>query len=223
MVAREYSESQVFERLCHMACLVAKSMGLHRLPSNSQSIMTEEGVERTELFWVLYIMDKERAFMTGQPCDFYFFDTDMQMLDCDVDCTLQHYTVAHNHIMSLFEEIYTSLYSSGAKRKGQSHWLNQVTKLSKLFRNWGCKYKTLLNTPMAVEASTRDLFQLELKYCFHVGQILIHRCGRDETSKQQRINSVYSALNIIKDVHRTSSSLGKIALLSRSVFIYFHV
>ena len=220
MVAREYCESQVFERLCHMACLVAKNMGLHRLPRNSNGATSEEDAERTELFWALYVLDKERVFMTGQPCDIYFFETDMQLLECDIKCTPQHYTVAHNHLMSLWEEIHISLYSSGARRKGSSHLFKQVTKLSKLFRNWGCKYKVLLKTPSSVEASAKDCYRSELKYCFHVGQILIHRCGHEETSKQQRINSVYSALNIIKDIHESSSNISKVALLGRSVSSY---
>ena len=215
MVAREYCESQVFERLCHMACLVAKSIGLHRLSSNLKGAMTREDTERTELFWALYVMDKERVFMTGQPCDFYIFDTDVQLLDWDVECTPQHYTMAHNHLMSLWEEIYISMYSSGAMRKGSLHRSSKVTKLSNLFRNWECKYEVLFTAPLAVEDFTKYCLQTELKYCFSVGQVLIHRCGRDETSKQQRIDSVYSALNIIKDIHGTSSSLGKVALLGR--------
>ena len=168
-------------------------------------------------------MDKERVFMTGQPCDLYFFDTDIQLLECDIECTPQHFTVAHNHLMSLWEEIYISLYSSGARRKGSSYRFNQVTKLSELFRNWVRKYKVLLKTPLTVEASTKDCFRLELKYCFHVGQILIHRCGREETSKQQRINSIYSALNIIKEIHESSSSISNVALLGRSVSSYRYV
>ena len=217
MVAREYCESQVFERLCHMACLVAKSIGLHRLPSNSKDAMTQEDTERTELFWALYVMDKERVFMTGQPCDIYTFDTDVQLLEWDVECTPQHYTVAHNHLMSLWEEIYISLYSSGAMRKGSLHRFSKVTKLNNLFRNWESKYKVLFTAPLAVEDFTKYCLQAELKYCFNVGQILINRCGGDEASKQQRIDSVYSALRIIKDIHGTSSSLGKVALLGRSV------
>ena len=220
MVAREYCESQVFERLCHMACLVAKSIGLHRLLSNSKGAMTQEDTERTELFWTLYVMDKERVFMTGQPCDFYIFDTDVQLLECDVECTPQHYTIAHNHLMSLWEEIYISLYSSGAMRKGPLHRFSKVTKLSSLFRNWVLKYRVLFTAPLAVEDFAKYCLQVELKYCFNVGQILIHRRGREETSNQQRMNSGYAALNIIKDIHGTSSILFKVAVLGRSVSSY---
>lgn len=154
--------------------------------------------------------------MTGQPCDFYTFDTDVQLLEWDVECTLQHYKMAHNHLMSLWEDIYISLYSSGAMRKGSVHRYRKVAKLSTLFRNWRCKYKVLFNTPFVVQDLTKSCLQIELKYCFNVGQILIHRCGRDETSKQQRIDSVYAALNIIKEIHGTNSNLGKVALLGRS-------
>ena len=223
MVAREYCESQVFERLCHMACLVAKSMNLHQLPRNSTGAMTETDTERSELFWALYCMDKERVFLTGQPCDFYFFDTDMQLLECEPECTLQHYALAHTHMMSLWEEIYTSLYSSGARRKGSSHRVKQVTRLTSLFRNWGYRYKVLLTAPLAGDASTRECFQLELKYCFHVGQILYNRCGREEANKQQRMSSAYSALTIIKDIHEGSANLGNVALVGRSVLYYPYV
>ena len=215
MVAREYCESQVFERLCQMACRVAKSMGLHRLPNGSKIALCDIDTERNNLFWALYVMDKERAFMTGQSCDLYFFDTDLQLLEGEPGCTLQHYSVAHYHMISIWEELYISLYSSRAARKGLSYRLNQVSRLSSLFRNWGYQYKVLLNAPLAAETSTLGCFQLELKYCFHVGQILIYRCGCEETNQQQRINSVYAALSMIKDIHGSSSSLGKIALLGR--------
>ena len=65
MVAREYCESQVFERLCHMACLVTKSIGLHRLPSNWRGAMSQEDIERTELFWAS-VLDKNPYSISGR-------------------------------------------------------------------------------------------------------------------------------------------------------------
>ena len=67
----------------------------------------------------------------------------MQLLKYDVECTPQHYALAHSHLLSLWEEIYISLYSYGAMRKGSLHRSRNVTKLSNLFRNLGCKYKIL--------------------------------------------------------------------------------
>ena len=217
MVAREYWESHVFELVCHLACHVAKSMGLQRRPANHADFSPEVDEMRTRLFWVLYVMDKERAFMTGVPCDLYFFDSDIQLHEDETGVSMQHYATAHYHIMSLWEEVYVYLYSSRAMRTEKSLRSQQVSRLHDLFRNWGFKYKALLKADVGPEDGTKDCFQLELKYCFHVGQILIHHCGREETNKKQRLNSMYFALNLIQEVYRKRFSLAHFALLGRSV------
>ena len=216
MVACEHCEGQVFERLCQMACHVIKNMGLQSLPHGSKKALSEMDAERTNLFWTVFIMDKERVFMTGQPCNIYVFDSDVQLLRREPGLTLQHYTTALFHMMCLWEDIYISLYSSKAFRKGQSYRHSQISRLNSLFRTWGYQHKNLLNIPTSPVASIKDHIQLELKYSFHVGQILVHRCGSGDSSKQQRISSEYAALNIIKDVHGASPSVGSAALLGRS-------
>ncbi len=218
MVAREYWESHVFERVCHLACHVAKSMGLLRRPANEAGSTPERNETRTQLFWVLYVMDKERTFMTGVPCDLYFFDSDIQLHEEETGVSIQNYAVAHYHIMSLWEDIYVALYSSRAARTEASQRAQQVSRLNDIFRSWGFKYKALLRTDTDPGESAKDCFQLELKYCFHLGQILIHQCGREETNTEQRLNSMYFALNLIQEVYRKRFSLPHFALLGRSVF-----
>ena len=218
MVAREYWESHVFDLVCHLACHVAKSMGLQRRPANHADLSPEVHELRSQLFWLLYVMDKERAFMTGGPCDLYFFESDMQLHEEETGISMQHYATAHYHIMSLWEEVYVHLYSSRAMRTESSQRSQQVSRLHSLFRNWGFKYKALLKAHLGPEEFTKDCFQLELKYCFHVGQILIHHCGREEANKEQCLNSMYFALNLIQEVDRKRFSLAHFALLGRSVF-----
>lgn len=162
-------------------------------------------------------MDKERTFITGVPCDLYFFDSDIQLHEDETGGSLQRYAVARYHIMSLWEEVYVSLYSSRAVRTETWQRSQQVSRLHDMFRDWGFKYKALLKAHVGPEEDTKDCFQLELKYCFHVGQILIHHCGREETNKKQRLNSMYYALNLIQEVYRKRLSLAHFALLGRLV------
>lgn len=219
MVAREYWESHVFALVCHLACHVAKSMGLQRRPADCADFPPEVNELRTRLFWELYVMDKERTFITGVPCDLYFFDSDIQLHEDETGVSIQRYAVARYHIMSLWEEVYVSLYSSRAVRTEIWQRSQQVSRLHDMFRDWGFKYKALLKAHVGPEEGTIDCFQLELKYCFHVGQILIHHCGQEETNKKQRLNSMYFALNLIQEVHRKSLSLAHFALLGRSVHL----
>ena len=207
-----------------MACQVAKSMGLQRRPTNNSQYCQseEEDARRTQLFWALYVMDKERTFMTGVPCDLYYFDSGIQLIEEDPGTTLRHFSMAQYHLMLLWEETYVSLYSSRAMRSASALRHRQVSRLSTLFREWGLRHKTLLNATCDID-DIRHCLQLELKYCFHIGQILIlQNCRRDENSRERRISSMYSALDIIKQVHSKCSTLAYMALLGRSVSSLAH-
>lgn len=199
-----------------MACYVVKFMGLqqsHGLRSGTPDI----DAERRNIFWALYAMDKQRSFMTGQPCDLYLFDSDIQLRHSESGPVAQHFTLAYIHMMSLWEDIYMSLYSSRAARKGIPHRHSQVHRLSNRFQNWGTQHSQLLSKPVAEKVSPMTNLRLELRYCFHVGHILIHRCHSQDSSKQQRINSARAALSIIHELRTATPTISGIAVLGRQV------
>lgn len=199
-----------------MACCVVKFMGLqqsHGLRSGTPDI----DAERRNIFWALYSMDKQRVFMTGQPCDIYLFDSDIQLRHSESGPATQHFTLAYIHMMSLWEDIYMSLYSSRAARNGIPHRHSQVLRLSNRFQNWGTQHNQLLSKPVAEKVSAITNLRLELRYCFHVGHILIHRCHSQDSSRQQRINSARAALNIINELRAASPSISSVAVLGRQV------
>lgn len=216
MVAREYCEAQVFERICQMACYVVKFMGLqqsHGLSSGTPDM----DAERRNIFWAVYAMDKQRAFMTGQPCDIYLFDSDIQLRLPETGSEGQLVTFAYIHMMSLWEDIYMSLYSSRAARKGAQHRHSQVLRLSNRFQSWETQHNESLRKPVAEKVSAITNLQLELRYCFHVGNILIHRYHSQDSSKQQRLNSARAALTIIHELRAASPTVSGVATLGRPV------
>lgn len=197
-----------------MSCHIVRFMGLqqyHGLKTDLSSLQAE----RRNLFWMLYAMDKQRVYLTGQPCDLYLFDSDMQQLKCDGPTPIQKFFLAHVHMMSLWEEVYISLYSLRASRKGASYRQEQVMRLSSLLRNWGFQHKQALGNPTQIENSLEASLRRELRYCFHVGQILIHRCHEQESSRQQRVGNARAALHIIKSLYEDNHSISGVAVLGR--------
>lgn len=214
MVAREYCSPQLFSMLCQMACSVANAMGLQRIPGGSASSYFPHSTERASLFWTLYILDKQRVFMSGVPCDLYLFDSDVRLLEQESGYTLPHYRTALIHVMSIWEDIHISLYSSRIRRERTSQVDHQVSRLNKRLDAWAHQHKDLLNDALVLGSFSPYLGQ-ELKYVFHVAKILVYRCSNTETNKERRMANASSALGIINDMHNPTPSLRGAALLRR--------
>ena len=191
-----------------MACTVAKNMGLQRISDAPQD------TERANVFWTLYIMDKERTFMSGIPCEIYLFDSDIRLSEQGIGSTVPRYQIALIHMMSLWEEIHIVLYSSRIGRESISRNDDKVLKLHTRLAAWGYKYADLLSNSQK-NGPLFPYLRQELKYVFHVSQILVHRCGNSETSRQRSMSSARAALKILKEIHGTSLTLRGAALLRR--------
>ncbi|KAI9835135.1 MAG: hypothetical protein M1819_002504 [Sarea resinae] len=217
MVAREYYESRVFTKLLPRACHIIRSIGQQQsFYCHNLRLETEDvGRERKSLFWALYVMDKQRCFMSGQPCDLHLFDSDIDLAFCKPGRPIFKYLRAQVHLMSLWEEIYITLYSPRAIRQGQAHRNEQAPKLDSSLWNWSLQYKDLMGKP-ALDAIPAILFiKLELKYCFNVGRVLIYRRVDEHAGKEQCRESAKLALRIIADVHKLGPSPGAVALRGR--------
>lgn len=216
MVSREYFEGQIFDKLCQMACHIIKCMGLQQMQCTGNR-PPDVMLERKNLFWALYVMDKQRLFMSGQSCDLYLFDSGILLpLEKSGENLTGRYALAHIHMMSLWEEIYIKLYSSGALRKGSSYRSSQSEKLSEILRRWSALHVSLLDEKADKEDSA-SLLRLELKYCYHVAQILVCRCcsSQDKSKKDQRTENARAALRLLNSLRKTPPSLGAVALLAR--------
>ena len=219
MVAREYFEGQIYERISQMTCHVARFMGLQQW-NRRWSDQPAMDAERINLFWTLFVNDKQRAFLTGQPCDLYLFDSDLRLQKPVAENSPQYFQLAHVHLMSLWEEVYLSLYSLRAARKGVAHRQEQVIKMSALLGNWSFQYKELLNKPSSEDTPLTANLRLELLYAYNISQILVHRCHPQDSSRHQVLTSSRAALTIIRDVHQSDFTLGGTYLLCRLIRRY---
>ena len=216
MVAREYHESRVFDTVCHATSQAVKSMGLQQCNSSGNASLSTADEERRDLYWAVFVMDKQRTYMAGRPFDLHFYDSDVQLLRTMAGQSLvQHYRTAHVHMMAVWEEIYIYLYSARAFRRGPAYRQSQIAKLDSMTRSWYARNGSLLTQASAAEMSALEGWRIELKYAFHIGQVLVHRFSSDQSSQHVALANSRAALRIICEVFQTKQTEATISLLAR--------
>ncbi|KAJ5560131.1 hypothetical protein N7513_002530 [Penicillium frequentans] len=208
LVTREFFINAVFEKVCSAACKIARSIGLHRCVGTVNDSALQA---RQRLFWILYAMDKTRVFLSGHSPDLYLFDSEFQPLPSTplmpVEMQLKS-TAAH--MMAVWEEIYIGLYSARAVFLGAEHRREQLHRLNRL-----CDERLPSHPSLVSRDPGLRLMQLEIKYCYHVSKILIHRCHRTAEEWQITREHAVSALKIITDVFEEPVTPGSCMVLGR--------
>ena len=182
-------------------------MGLHRSVGMDETALQS----RERLYWILYGMDKSRVFLSGNPPDLHFFDSEFQprLSTADSSPEMQlHATAAY--MMTVWEEIYIGLYSARAVRSGAEYRRDQVHRLQRL-----CDEALPLIPSLRSHKPGLRLMQLEIKYCYHVSKCLIHRCDRTAEQWQITHDHVVSALQTITDVFEEPATPSSCLVLSR--------
>ncbi|KAF2107796.1 hypothetical protein BDV96DRAFT_295048 [Lophiotrema nucula] len=214
LVVREFHHGSAFGLLLPRICQMARAMGLQQSHSNNVSDTVARS-ERSNLFWTLYRMDKQRCMMTGQPCDLYLFDSDIQFGTCGSILPMRPLLTAHSHMMSLWEDIYVSLYSKRAFRRGQSQRIEQSRNLEKSFEAWRAENRSIMSDPSTENIPETAIMILELRYCFEVGKTLIYRSFDSATDRQHCVDSSKAALGIIQEAFMLTSKESATGLLGR--------
>ncbi|KAI0602684.1 hypothetical protein F4775DRAFT_535138 [Biscogniauxia sp. FL1348] len=219
LAAREFYNNGTAEKVCHVACQVGRAWGLHRSKTRRQG---EENIdccdsekERGRLFRVLYTLDKQRVFMTGQPCDLYMFDSDHHIsTDSSRDRTEHSISDAFNHLMTIWEEIYLKLYTlreAGANGERRASQMRLV--MSSMDNFAQLHSKTLSSSSTDVMEDFQPL-QMEISYGYLVSQVLILRCDQGSNQSQDKMREISrSCLRLILDVCKTRFTATRIAVL----------
>lgn len=187
-----------FEKVCQVASQLVRSTGLN-LARRPPPASWEKMNQPEKLFWAMYMLDKQRVFFNGHPCDLYLFDSDLQLASCRDDATYsERLNAATVHLAAIWEEIFIALYSCRGSRSSNAHRSRQAEMLRNLVNEWGLQHHTVINQLSSLEVPPgSDPLQIELKYTYHATQILINRCDSSEESQQQILFHARSALKII--------------------------
>lgn len=156
---------------------------------------------------MLYGLDKQRVFLTGDPCDLYHFDSDLDLWKTKsgkVESPSRRLTAAMDDMMMIWEEVYLKLYSARAIAAGATYLSSQVAGLMQLLTRWSEHHPGVLETTASRSSLGESLFgsniqhslggnevdelvslQLELRYCYYVTHVLILRCDRSKNERSQ--------------------------------------
>ncbi|KAK6084703.1 hypothetical protein SCUP515_01199 [Seiridium cupressi] len=216
LVARHLYSIIMFEKVCQAACQVGRNMGLHRSETR-QTTLGGNAADRERLFKVLYAMDKQRVFVTGHPCDLYSFDADILFGLCPADeSPVGQVQQAFNNMMGIWEDMYLVLYSSRAASAGPAYCARQVQVVSRLVEKWSQRHCELLDPVLLEQDPALAPAQLELKYCYHIRQVLVLRCDRgNESSRQLLLKHARHCLNLIAKVGPAPINTEHLASLAR--------
>lgn len=190
LVAQEFFGSILYEKALRAACQVGRMLGLHlsAAKDNVKDVQAEGATKtRQRLFRVLYDLDKQRAFLTGDACDLYHFDSDVELWaepSCNATETPPgtRLVSAFNDMMVIWEEVYLKLYSARALSAGAAYLSKQVASLLVLLAEWNEHHPGVMEavstSPSVAEENHLTPLQTELKYCYHTTHVLILRCER---------------------------------------------
>lgn len=169
-------------------------MGLHERGAVSDNPTPEE-VERQNVLWVLYSVDKERLFIRGPPCRIYMFECNLELPHAEM--SKQQFICANLRLTCLVEEIYKHLYSPKASRQDINIRHKAVHQLESHLENLARESKDTLALGRC-NSSVDMTLSLQLRYAFYVAMLLIHSRTMDEQKKQLRLDNARKALQVIQ-------------------------
>ena len=212
LVARDFIHFNVFERIFDRVCQLAKQMGLHErgVVGNDP---TPDDVERQNVLWVLYSVDKQRVFMRGPPCRIYLFECYIQLPQAND--TRQKLVAASLRLTCLIEEVYRHLYSAKANRKDTRARQNNMNRLNLRLENLAHNFEDTLKS--AEQGSDVEMMlSLQLRYALYVTELLIYSKAVDEKNKVHMLDTSRKALQIVQKLSSGSFLFnGYVAVLER--------
>ncbi|KAI0195909.1 hypothetical protein F4808DRAFT_464156 [Astrocystis sublimbata] len=220
LAAQEFYSDATAERVCQAACQVGRLMGIHRSKNRRQTEEDDVAGTHGRLFRILYAMDKQRVFMTGQPCDLHLFDSDQRVgLRRDLSNDEIPISDAFDHLMTIWEEIYLNLYSCRATHASTDARFRQVQFVNGSLDKFAQAHATLLSPSCATHADDAEdahLSRIELQYGFQVSQILALRRDQDNEDSQSKIRDLArSSLRLLLEVRSAPLNTARFALLAR--------
>ncbi len=161
-------------------------------------------------------MDKYRTFLTGQPCDMYLFDSEIQpdsIAGEESPSTRLNY--AFDHIMRIWEEIYLTLYSTRASIAGVKARAQRVSAMNNLVVSWAQRYGELMEPTDSGFELKLEPRRLELNYCYHITQVLILRCDWRNHIQRQMLDHSRACLRVIASIVTMPVTTPGLASLAR--------
>ena len=193
--------------LFSLACQTAKAVGLHQQASSTTNQDGHES-ERINLFWTLFILDKQLALRSGQSCHLHSFDCDVPLPASGTvdDGPLYDQRVAAIGLAFVNESIYRDLYSAKSNRIPNAQRERKVDSLMQKLDDWVNKHQNLWSDQSARSLQKGPSGQ-ELQYAMLTSRIMIVRRSQNSVYKAQQMSHARRGLSILKDIFEMSATV----------------
>ncbi|KAL4867054.1 hypothetical protein BDV12DRAFT_171887 [Aspergillus spectabilis] len=219
LVCQEYYTLPSYARVCQAAVRLVRTMGFHQ--TRVETVGAWESISEPErLFWVAYGLDKGLVFLSGHPGDLYLFDCTPPLRLYDEVPTMHELHGAFNNLVTIWEDIFLSLYSvraTTAERFGRGR---QIALLQAKLGKWKESHGNLLSKWLLDRAYHLKVPQIELQYAYHITQILIQRCDSSLSLQERYRDSSRQALELLSNFNPAHLLPSTCTILSRIFLNY---
>jgi len=192
---------------------MAKMLGLHK-PIQLQDDAAETTAEQRDVFWSLYVIDKQMCLLRGTTPHLHSFDCDLPLPGANPEYPPNPRFLAAIEMAHLQEKIYYSFLSIGASQNSEAARQRSCDVLSADLTTWASTRQHFLSASAAVPIR-ESILALELKFSLLACKILINREDGRVESRSQRLVDSRESLAIVKALAEKRSNIDAYIALRR--------
>lgn len=141
-VALDHFGTELAGLFIQQACALALGMGLHHESGLFQDQQSDEACERRNLYWTLFILDKNWSLVKGKPCYLPSSETSIALPEESESVLCRDYFLARIKLAQIQEDIYIKLYSARAILQQNT---SDVDRIHNLLQKWSVDHGRLLS------------------------------------------------------------------------------
>ena len=196
IVCQEYFQLELANTFLRQACQVAKEMALHRQRADFSGQDSAQTQERRDLFWALYVVDKNLSLISGSACSLLYNDCDVPYPEED-KYTLKHHFKARIQLAQIQEQVHTALYAPSSLRWSDPSRRGEIHQLTQSLQRWSETYEPMINPYCSISPETRVLLDDELAFGFFNTQALVMRQVRTPVAQRQCLDKSTKSIKIL--------------------------
>jgi hypothetical protein len=172
VIAQEHLSSELFAMLFNLAAQCAKPLGLHQWHSSCDQISDEDTLERRNVSYCLYILDKAVCWTTGTSPSIPRSDISISSdLDSSND-EAARYLVIKATLAEIEENSFIQIYSSQASGKTEDQIRESIFDIYHRLQCWSAELK-LDAEEVANNVNETSVLEIELSFAFFSIQLLL--------------------------------------------------
>ncbi|KAA8894590.1 fungal-specific transcription factor domain-containing protein [Sphaerosporella brunnea] len=220
LCAIELSRPALTWGLLSQAARSAQALGLHRRGKPQPGISRSQIEERKNLFWCIYMLDKQMSLLFGRAACLPEFDCDVELpIDDGTNAYYKNF-MAQIAMARVQSAIYVRLYSAQAATQSQRDLEVAVLELDREVDAWWEEWGEMTDyEKKGGPFRAVDYFEhVHLKFTYYSAVTLINRMARlgmglYVASEQKALESARAAIRLVMQAVTNSPDLGNTGLL----------